>query len=144
MKPHDPHPRSPHSWTPWMRQNNPKSNQNPTLGRNVPIDSRLHQRMCNLPTKQNPDPPDKDPPLSYYNKRRNPPFPTNRDGPHYGASAASRTQRHTNHSRPWMLTCSHLPPVFRHYHGPWNRSALLRLCLPMVQSADQNDKRSRP
>src|SRR6266404_2959343 len=42
-----------------------------------------------------------------------------------------------------MLTCSHLPPMFRYHHGPWNRSTLPRLHLPMVRSTNQNDKRSR-
>src|SRR6266436_9420938 len=91
--------------------NHPKSHGDPTLDRNVPMDSRLHQRMCNLPTKQNPHSLNKDTPLLHYDKRRNPPLPTNHNGPYHGSSAASWTQCHTNHSRPWMLMRSNLPSM---------------------------------
>ncbi len=111
---------------------------------NAPMDIRLHQRMRSLPTKQDPNPPEEDTPLPNHNKGGNPSFSTNCNGSYYGTSAAPWTQRHTNHSRPRVLVHSHLPSMFRYHNRPWNRSTLPRLCLPMVWSTNQNDKRLRP
>ncbi len=108
------------------------------------MDSRLRERMCSLPTKQDPDSQEKNTALLHYYKGRHSPISTNRNGSYYGTSSASWTQRNTNHSGPWMLTHSHLPPMFRHHHRPRNCPTLPRLHLPMVWSTNQNDKRPRP
>src|SRR6266436_6047149 len=110
----------------------------------VPMDSRLRKGMRSMPTKQNSNPQEKNTTLPYHHERRHSPLSTNCDGPYHRTSAASRTQRHTNHSRPWMLLHSYLPPVFRHNHRPRNCPTLSRLRLPMVWVTNQNDKRLRP
>src|SRR6266478_1672621 len=114
------------------------------MDRNAPMDNGLCQGMCDLSTKQDPYSPDKNTPLPHYDKRRNPPLSTNRNGPYHRSSAASRAQFHTNHSRSWMLTCSHIPSMLRHHHQPWNCPTLPRLRLPMVWPTNKNDKRLRP
>ena len=108
------------------------------------MDRRLCKRLRNLPTKQDYDSQKENTALSHYHQRGHSPLPTNRNGPHHGTPAAARTQCHTNHSRPRMFTRSHLPPLFRHHHGPWNCPTLLRLRLPMVRPTNKDDKRPRP
>ncbi len=108
------------------------------------MDSRLRKRMHDLPAKQNHDPQKENTALPYHHQRRYPPIPTDCNGPYHRTSAATWAQCHPNHSRLRMFVRSYLPPMFRHYHRPWNCPALLRLHLPMVWPANQNDKRLRP
>src|SRR6266403_5499919 len=124
--------------------NNPESYGDPTMDRDATMDRRLHEGLRDLPTKQNHDPQKENTALLHHHQRRHPPLPTDCDGPYYGTPAATWTQCHTNHSRSWMLTCSHLPPMFRHHHRPWNCPALPELHLPMVWPTDQDDKRPGP
>ncbi len=126
-----------------MRRNNPKSYGDPAMDRNATMDRRLRKRLRNLPTKQNHNTQEEDTALSYHHQRRHSPFPTNCDGPDHRTSTATQIQCHTNHSRSWMFTSGHLPPLFRHHYRSGHRAALLGLCLPMVWSTNQNDKRPR-
>src|SRR6266446_4999380 len=111
---------------------------------NVTMDRRLRKRVRNLPTKQNYDPQEENTTLPHHYQRRHPPFPTNRNGPYHGTPVATWAQCHTNDSGSRMLTCSHLPPLFRHHHRPRHRTALPRLRLSMVWLTNKNDQRSRP
>src|SRR6266403_2369838 len=114
------------------------------MDRDAAMDRRLRKRLRNLPTKQNHDPQKENTPLPHYHQRRHPPLSTNRHGSHHRTPAATRIQCDTNNRGPRMLTRSHLPPVLRYHHRARNRAALPRLRLPMVQSTNQNDQRSRP
>src|SRR6266481_9613403 len=110
------------------------------MDRDATMDSRLRKRMCNLPTKQTHDSQKEDTALLHHHQRRHPPLPTDCDGPYYGTPAATWTQCHTNHSRPWMFTRGHLPPMFGYHYRPRHCAALPRLCLPMVWLTNQDDK----
>src|SRR6266403_4384541 len=113
------------------------------MGRNATMDRRLCKRLRNLPTKQNFDAQKENTTLPHHHQRRHSPFPTNCNGPYHRTPAATRTQRHTNHSGPWMFTRGHLPPMFGYHYRPRYHAALPRLRLPMVWLTNQNDKRSR-
>ncbi len=114
------------------------------MDRDAPMDSRLHQGMCNLSAKQDPYSSHKNTPLSDHDEGRNTPLSANHNGPYHRASTASWIQCHPDHSRPQMLTCSHLPTMFRHYDRSWNCPTISRLYLLMVWPTYKNDKWLRP
>src|SRR5579863_3253886 len=85
------------------------------------MDGGLHQRVCYMPTIQEPDTQAQDPHLPHPHTNVTSPLQTNRTRPYHRTTKEQRIRRHPNHSRPWMFESSHLPPMQNHYHRTTNR-----------------------
>src|SRR6266478_5055357 len=103
------------------------------------MDIRLRKRLRQLPTKQNHHTSKESTPLSNHDSPKHPPIPTNRNGPHYRTTNATRIQRHPYNHRSRVFKSRYFPTMYGYHHGTRDRSTIPRPHIPLVRTPLPHD-----
>src|SRR5580693_3305950 len=126
--------RRPTRWTPWKRRNDQENKQRILLARSESLDHRIHQRLCDLSTKQKPDPSYQNPTIPHPFRHQRQAVLTHSHGSYHGFTQKRRIRRHLDNSRPWLFTRRNISTLHHHHHGPRHSEALFRKRVPMVRT----------
>jgi hypothetical protein len=108
------------------------------------MDCQLCQRMRDLLTKQDPNPPKKGPSISNNHHPRNTPIPAGGNGPDNGPSQIPREGCNPHDCRPQVLPSGGVCPLQHKHHWSRHRPAVPGTHIQMVRNTHQNNHRSRP
>src|SRR5712671_6876798 len=135
-------PQRPNGRTSWQRRNYTTSHATILVAFDENLASRLCLGLRNLPTKQDPHTPTKNPHLPNPNNRGRSPFPTCLPQSHHPTSQKPRTRRSTNNRRSRVYSCSRLPPLLNYGDWPGNCPTLSGQRVSMVRPSLQTHIRS--
>src|SRR6266581_5574674 len=107
------------------------------------MDSRLRQRMRDMPTKQDPHASETNTDLPHTHRGTYPAIPMRSHGPHYWATSPTREGRYPHHSGPGLLSRSHIFAMLYHDHGARDSPTLSGPHIPMVRFAQKDHQRPR-
>jgi hypothetical protein len=108
------------------------------------MDCRICQRMCYMPTKQNPHTLKENTSVSYPLWTRDTTILECINRPNYRSFTTLRTQCNPNYCRPRMLVSCPLPSLCYDDHRTRNCPTILRSYGTMVQDAQENNQWLRP
>ena len=108
------------------------------LARDETMDCQLHQRMCNLPTKQNLDPLPQNSAILHTDLTRCQTLPTSCYGFNHGPSSTGWKRHNPHNCQPWVLMCCYILAL-QYYHNGWSSGAALSWSpLPMVRTTPKD------
>ena len=108
------------------------------------MDRSIHQRVCNMPAKQNNDTQKPYPTLLHYHGRQCITLPAGGNGPHHRPPETQRERCDPNHCRSRVLVSGHLPPLRNHHYGPGDSPTIYGPHIQMVWTPPKSDIRPRP
>jgi hypothetical protein len=108
------------------------------------MDRTICERMCKMPTKQEPHEAGKDTPLPNPHTDRRPPLPNHSHGPDHPTPKQQQIRCHPHDSRPQMHEGSHIPSLQNNHHRTRSSKTVLRQHLPMVWPTQQDHIRQGP
>ena len=114
------------------------------MAKDEPMGCRLRERMCYLPTKQDPDPQKKNPNLWNNHNAEYETLLSDCSRPNHRLTTNKQEGRDPNHSRPWMFQSGHLHSLYNNNHRTRYSTAVLAKRLPLVQPSLKGHLRQRP